>query len=95
VIGITERAKEELKELLDKNSNNPQARLRLTANDEGKLGLGIDVEKPEDEIVEYQGANLLVVEPGLSEKLNKFALDVVDDDEGHRLIVVNQEPEEK
>jgi Fe-S cluster assembly iron-binding protein IscA len=94
MIGVTERAKEELKELLNTNTDNPAARLRLSANDEGKLGLGIDIEKPDDDVLEYQGSALLVMESGLSDKLKDVALDVVDSDAGRQLVVINNQKEE-
>jgi Fe-S cluster assembly iron-binding protein IscA len=87
MIDVTEKAKKELKELLDKNVDNPEACLRLKANDDGKLGLGIDTEKPDDEVLEYEGSKLLVVEAGLADQLKDAALDVVDSEEGRRLVI--------
>jgi Fe-S cluster assembly iron-binding protein IscA len=87
MIDVTEQAKKELKELLDKNVDNPEACLRLKTNDDGKLGLGIDVEKPDDQVLEYEGSKLLVMETGLADKLKDAALDVVDSEEGRRLVI--------
>ena len=87
MIDVTENAKKELKELLDKSVDNPEACLRLRAGDDGKLGLGIDIEKPDDEVLEYEGSKLLVMESSLSEQLQDAALDVVEDEEGRRLVI--------
>ena len=48
MIDVTERAKKELQEILNNNVEHPDACLRLRVNDQGQLGLGIDVEMPED-----------------------------------------------
>ena len=48
MIYVTEKAKQELKSLLDKKVNWPGARLRLLDKGQGKLGLGIDIERPDD-----------------------------------------------
>ena len=39
MIGATERAKQELKRILNANTDKPEACLRLTSNDQGQLGL--------------------------------------------------------
>ncbi len=90
MIDVTERAKKELKELLTNNVDHPAACLRLRTNDEGKLGLAIDIEKTDDKVVEYEGSSLLVVEPQLADALKGIAIDVVDGDEGRELVIINQ-----
>jgi Fe-S cluster assembly iron-binding protein IscA len=88
VIGVTERAKEELKVILTDRVGDSEACLRLKANEEGKLGLGIDVEKPDDKSIEYEGVKLLVVEPELADRLENVAIDVVDTDEGKQFVIM-------
>jgi Fe-S cluster assembly iron-binding protein IscA len=92
MIGVTERAKQELKNILTANVDNPQATLRLTAGDQGQLGLGIDIEQLGDQIVEHEGSKVLVVEEALATALEGVTLDVQDTDEGPKL-VVSKEPE--
>ncbi len=87
MIDVTEPAKKELKELLEKNVDNPDACLRIKVKTNGELGLGIDVEKPDDEVIEYEGSKLLVMETGLADILKDAALDVVDSEEGRRLVI--------
>lgn len=88
MIGVTERAKKELKKILTDNVDHPEACLRLRTNDEGSLGLGIDIEKPDDKSVEYRGSSLLVVEPDLADSLEGITIDVEDSDEGSQLVVM-------
>ena len=87
MIDVTERAKEELKKILCEKVDMPQARLRLTSGDGGQLGLGIDIELPGDEIIEYQGAGVLVVEQELAVNLQGIVLDVDDTPQGPQLVL--------
>jgi Fe-S cluster assembly iron-binding protein IscA len=90
MIDITERAKKEMKRILTDNVDHPSARLRLKTNDQGQLGLGIDIEMPDDRIVEYEGSGLLLVEPELSDSLEGVAIDVEDSDEGSQLVIIDK-----
>jgi len=87
MIGVTERARQELKRLLFAKVDMPQARLRLISGDQGELGLGIDIESPRDEIVEYKGSGVLVVEHELATSLKGVILDVDDTPEGPQLVI--------
>jgi len=87
MIGVTDRAKQELLKILFDKVDMPQARLRLTSGDEGQLGLGIDIEMPGDEILEYEGSKLLVVERDLAASLNGIVLDVDDTPVGPQLVI--------
>ena len=90
MIGVTERAKKELREILANNVDHPDACLRLRVDEQGQLGLGIDIEMPGDEIVEYEGSKLLLVERQLADNVEDIALDVEDSNEGSRLVIVDK-----
>ena len=87
MIVVTNRAKQELKRILSGKVENWYAGLRLTANGQGQLGLGIDVEMPGDRVVEYESSKVLLVEPGLDSSLNDITLDVEDTGEGSELVI--------
>ena len=87
MIDVTERARQELKRILSEKVDMPQACLRLVDRGQGKLGLGIDIEVPGDQVVEYEGSKVLVVEPGLAINLKGFTLDVDDTSEGAQLVI--------
>ena len=94
MIGMTERAKQELKVILsNENVNYPGSYVRLRANQEGKLGLGLDTEKPDDKVITYEGMKLLIVEQQLADRLENLAIDVVDSEEGKQFVIVKA-PEE-
>ena len=89
MINITERAKQELKKLLSKNVDWPQARLRIMDRGQGIIGLGIDIEAPGDRVVEYEGMKLLVIEPELANNLQGVTIDVCETAEGSELVILD------
>jgi len=89
MIDVTERAKKELKEILTQKVDHPEACLRLRTNEQGQLGLGIDIAMPGDEVVEYEGIKLLIVEKELAGSLENVAIDVEESDEGSQLVIID------
>jgi len=87
MIKITERAKQVLKKILNAHVDLPQGRLRLMDRGQGKLGLGIDIEMPGDELVKHDGSTVLVIERGLITNLNGVILDVEDSAKGSGLVI--------
>ena len=87
MVNVTERAKQELKILLSRKVDFPKARLRLMDRGKGILGVGVDIEAPGDQIVEYEGVKVLIVEPGLATNLKGVTLDVDDTLEGAKLVI--------
>ena len=90
MIGVTERAREELKRILVANTDRPEACLRLTANEQGQLGLAIDVERQDDQIVEHEDSKVLLVEKDLADTLHGITIDVEDTPAGARLIISSE-----
>jgi len=78
MIGVTERARQELKRILTANTDKPEACLGLTANEQGQLGLAIDVEKQGDQAVEHEDSKVLLVEEDLVDILQGITIDVED-----------------
>jgi len=92
MIGVTERAKEVLKEILDNKVDYPGAGLRLTDSTEsGHLALKIDVEEPGDQVVKHEGLKVLLVEERLSTSLDGIVLDVEDTPDGKQLVVSDEQ----
>ena len=87
MIAVTEPAKKVLKNILRNRVDNHFAYLRLTSPERGQLGLGIDIEQPGDEAVEYEGDKLLLVERALAERLDGVMLDIDETPEGPELVV--------
>ncbi len=87
MINVTERAKQELKRLHDACVDWPGGCLRVMDRGQGKLGLGIDLEEPDDQVVEYEGARLLAVAPELATSVKRVTIDVNDTPEGAELVI--------
>lgn len=87
MINITEQAKQMLKKILNANVDFPEGRLRVMDRGQGKLGLGIDIEMPEDELVKYEGSTILVIEREFAVNLKGITLDVEDNGKGSELII--------
>jgi Fe-S cluster assembly iron-binding protein IscA len=90
MIGVTERARQELKRILEANTDKPEACLRLTANDQGQLGLAIDVERQGDQAIEHDDSKVLLVEKDLADTLQGITIDVEDTPEGARLVISSE-----
>jgi Fe-S cluster assembly iron-binding protein IscA len=90
MIKVTEQAKQELKRLLTSSVDWPGARLRLLDRGQGRLGLGIDIEAADDQVVEYEGMKLLVVEPGLVSNPKQITLDVDATPDGVELVIIEE-----
>ena len=87
MLKVTNDAKQELNRILLSTVDMPQARLRLFPREEGELGLGIDIEMPGDELVEFEGSAVLVVEKNLASNLDGVILDVDNTADGAELVI--------
>ncbi|MFC1847383.1 hypothetical protein ACFLW5_01025 [Chloroflexota bacterium] len=88
MINVTEQAKQELRRLLSQKVDWPQARLRIIDRGQGIIGLGLDIEAPGDQIVEYEGQGVLICEPRLATTLKGITIDVDDTPDGFELVII-------
>jgi Fe-S cluster assembly iron-binding protein IscA len=87
MVSVTENACRELKRILSEKVDWPGARLRLVDRGQGILGLGIDIELSGDQVVEYEGIRVLIVESELATKLKGITLDVDYKPDGAELVL--------
>ena len=90
MIEVSERAKQELKKILVANTSEPDTCLRLAVNEQGELGLAIDMEKEGDRSVEHEGLKLLLAEEELADTLQGMAIDIEDTAEGARFVMIGE-----
>jgi Fe-S cluster assembly iron-binding protein IscA len=93
MIGITERAKEALLKL--KRSapiDNPEVCIRLASGEEGRLELFPDTYRAGDQVVEHQGAKLLLVDHKLFDALAGVTIDCQPTGEGLQLVAEASAP---
>lgn len=88
MINITRQAKRQLKKILAAHVDFPEGRLRLLDRGQGKVGLGIDIEMPCDELVECAGSTILVIEQRLARSLKGVTLDIESNGSGPQLILL-------
>lgn len=88
MIEVSERAKQELKRILMDHVDNPQAGLRLTASEPSQFGLGLDVEMPDDQVVEHEGSKVLLVTKELAVSLQGITMDVQETSGGPKLVLL-------
>ena len=87
MVVVTESARQELKRILTNNTDELEACLRLIANDQGQLGLAMDMEREGDQVVEHEDSKVLVVEKELADRLQGITMDFVDTPEGGSLAI--------
>ena len=90
MIGATERARQELQRILNANTDKPEACLRLTAHEQGQLGLALDMERQGDQVVEHEDSKVLLVEKDLADTLQGITIDVEDTPEGAKLVISSE-----
>ena len=74
MLSVTGQAKVELRKLLTDHADHPEMALRLTSSTAGQFGLIVDIETAGDQVVEDEGYEVLLVEPGLAAKLEEHVL---------------------
>jgi Fe-S cluster assembly iron-binding protein IscA len=87
MVTVTERAKEKLKELLQGETDDPSLGLRLVTTPSGEIGMFADRERDDDQIVEYQGSAVLLVNEGVASTIGDATIDYDDSDPGPRLVM--------
>jgi len=78
MIAVTERAKEELKTMLIATEAGPEKGLRLLPRPDGLFMLTLDSKLPGDQVVEYQGFQVLLVGIEYSKLLDGKTLECQD-----------------
>ena len=87
MVTVTERAKEKLKELLQGETDDPSLALRLATAPSGEFGMFPDREREDDQIVEYQGAAVLVVGAEMVTAIGDATIDYDDSGPDRRLVM--------
>jgi Fe-S cluster assembly iron-binding protein IscA len=87
MLTVTESAKQLLKGMLQTHSDDPEASLRLSADPDGRFGIALDSEAEGDQVVEHEGAKVLLVASTLAPMLEEVTLDVQDTAEGPKLVM--------
>ena len=87
MLTVTESAKELLKDKLVAHTDDPEIGLRLELEPPGQLGIVLDREAEGDQVVEHEGAKVLLVASELAPAVDGITLDVQDTADGPQLVV--------
>jgi len=85
MLQVSERAREELKKALEAAGHEPGEGLRLTVTGPEQLGLGVDSERPGDDVYEHEGTKVLMVDKDIAELVQDLSLDVAETEDGPQL----------
>ncbi len=89
MVKVTESARGLLKDVLASHSDNPEMSIRLIENPEKAHGLGLTLDKheQEDQVIEHEGTKVLLIAPELAPKVEEVTLDVQNTTDGPKLAV--------
>lgn len=87
MLTVTESAKQLLKETLQAHTDDPEVGLRLSPGEPGQLGIVLDREAEGDQVVEHEGAKVLLVASELAPAVDGVTLDIQETTDGPKLAV--------
>lgn len=87
MLTVTESAKQLLKETLSAHTDDPEIGLRLEVKPPGQLGIVLDRGAEGDQVVEHEGAKVLLVASELAPAVDGVTLDIQDTADGPKLVV--------
>lgn len=90
MLTVTESAKQLLKETLQAHTDDPEIGLRLSPREPGEpgqLGIVLDREAEGDQVVEHEGAKVLLVASELAPAVDGVTLDIQETTDGPKLAV--------
>ena len=90
MLTVTESARKALKNMLDSAEAQPEQSLRLV-EEQGNYGLTLDTKREDDQVVEHEGATVLLVGADVKTQLESVVLDLQDTPGGPRLAFVPKE----
>lgn len=87
MVNVTERAKEKLKELLETKAGDASVGLRLDRTPSGEFAVFPDRERADDQVVEHQGAVVLLVGQEIAETVGDTTIDCEEAGPSARLVI--------
>lgn len=87
MVTVTERARERLKELLEARTEDTSVGLRLELTPSGEFAVFPDQERVDDQVVEHQGAAVLLVGQEIAQKVEDTTIDCDDAGASPRLLI--------
>jgi Fe-S cluster assembly iron-binding protein IscA len=89
MVNVTERAKDQLKNLLDARGDHPSVGLRLGTTAWGQYSVFPDRERGDDEVVEYHGSVVLLVGQDIAQMMGGTTIDCDERAPNPRLVLTH------
>jgi Fe-S cluster assembly iron-binding protein IscA len=93
MLTITESAKQLLKEILKTHSDDSNKGIRLVLESPGQLSLALGTEEKDDQVIEHEGAKVLLVSKELMPVVEGVTLDVEDTANGPKVVALKEKTE--
>jgi len=90
MVNVTERAKDRLKELLTAKSDDPSVGFRLEQTRPGEFGVLPGRGRANDQVIEHQGAVVLLVGQEIAQTLEDTTIDYDESGPDSRLVMLKR-----
>jgi Fe-S cluster assembly iron-binding protein IscA len=87
MVNVTDRAKDRLKQLLETRGDDRSVGLRLEHTSSGQLGIFPDRERSDDQIVEHEGAPVLLIGQEIAQAVEDTTIDYEEGGPSPRLVI--------
>ena len=91
MLSVTQSARQQLRDIVRANIDDPGFTLRLVANLPGEFAFTVDRARDDDQIVEHEGHIVLLVGSELSDAVEGLTIDWQDTAEGPCLVMFNEQ----
>jgi Fe-S cluster assembly iron-binding protein IscA len=95
MLTVTENAKQFLKETLAAHNDDLEERPRLILETSGQLGLALGIEGKDDQVIEHEGAKVLLISPEVASAVEQLTMDVENTADGPQLVVLKKRMEQE
>jgi len=89
MVNVSERAKGQLKKLLETRRDDPSVGLRLGTTASGRFSVVPDRERGDDEVVEYRGSVVLLVGQDIAQMMGGTTIDYDERGPQPRLVITH------
>ncbi len=87
MLTVTEKAKQELKNMLQNGSEDADKALRINFKEPAQVSLVFDGEREGDQVIQFESRNVLLIGEDVAQIFDGVVLDVQEEQNGSRLVV--------
>ena len=87
MLKVTEKAKQELENMLLENPDDTDKSLRIEFKEPAQVTIVVGEEREEDQVIQLKGMNVLLIGKDMAPVFDGVVLDVREDQNGSKLVV--------